>query len=1808
MAQLDLRFEGPFSSCYAAGGHLRVWPGAARFGEFNVTVMLQDDGPIEVPTLSFGTLGAPLPKNDFETFLTVRIVHENKKPEFSVASELVQVPENSGCVSGEPFWDGLSDATCNRNESYRHVRAGFVTGISMGDIFENGLEKCTAEELDSAVPRCVHQVGTFSVTLVGETALFTRAPQISSDGTLSFILGKNRFGEARFEVRLEDDSGAISDPRTFTIRVKNVNQAPFFSIPQRIVGYESTEFDMIVCPQLSPGEFEEDVQSLTFTVVTADASLFAEPPAIDSDCRLTFRPLEYVYGATTLSVTLRDDGGSDDWGVDTSATATLALELLPVNQGPSFELPESIFVLENMGLYRRENLVKTMSPGPDNENGVCNTYPGDCDKQLFIFEFLVASNPDIFSVLPRLDENGTLTFQTCNGCTGATEFCMTGVDTGGTLSDIDLTGCVTCGSASMSTNSVCCKGTFTPRSDDDNVAQSPARCAMLFVEPVDSAPGFQLPWDVNCNTTDWAPANCSCKALSQLWDKPNEAQLPCGTRLSAGSPRASLVVLEDSGSQRVAHFASSISGADGFTPGSEALFKIEDADAGDLSFLGRRIDVLATTPGLEYVGDRAESADGYHFFTESEPNSVSVWKEGVDGSLEFVDRRTEGESRLRFTGFGTEGESQYLAPSVTLAMKDACSMRTFEDNGKTYVSGATGCNLLEENLEFVRNETYEDEAGWSNIIGQWDFGTSSLYVNGRRGPMKLGPWEVAQPAGVNREIVCGDTFCEYRRDRFDRIGCNEKYATTIAPAAFRDDTDLLGAAVLIGRGSQCKANTDWDTPQEHTLSATNFIGSADGIEAMQFDDQLSTGLLVTDNIDELVNGDPASSRLPLEELTLEAWFSIGEGDSSDHPLVSTMQRRRCSIPSKPSNCGCGKGWMLSWRYGSPDEFGNFPLILSLVISVDGNAKDPEQYGTFFPPGIGSGIGVLHYNEWQSPYDYVVDGSWVHVVATYDGHHTRIYSNGTLQQERPACTNWEDGCGNIIYSAAYHTCPFFCECPPGCEGKNCPCGSNKAAGGSFAACLQGSDAPVGKKTPLTIGQLFDVDRPAASPVHVGMIKRIRIGRRAATLAYVESQYRNFLELFVKSAPESLYVNKSAHWFSSNGQGSPQPPMCQPTAPEYSPSVTYINVAEALDEDTFTVSGMFDIQAVYKARFSHKFLLPLPEENSQDTASGLSSPHRSFRRGFVDTACTANPYPTKISTARISEQWTDKLTCRVPKHWNFGFKAAVLDILQQQRGSTAEWEYIWNRLCARSSCGFAGLLSDRSRFDQSWAIKSGCCGKDAACADGLYQISTAVSGTVAYVRLLGQSTMFLLDSVAETFQAESVISTRNIAATSSADQRLGIFDNVNIPFSLYKVAGVLGAASIRGAVIDGIRFVFVANFWDGVGVQSESNILRIDDIENGVYTKIQGIPTSGARDIRHINVRGSDLLVVLNYGAPSSVYRWTGSTGISSVVIEDPGSNYIAGKIVLRCASVVCSGNNQFLHTFAVNSNGALVSTSEKNPGANYLPDNEVAITYNDGKSIMDLSIPTATLKSGATFVCSRQIAGVTLRWSDLAKRDSVTGDVVGCNTGDEIFVSHLTGRAGWRVTITARWEALDAQNNTVMRFNYSFVPGLADTDYTKWMIQSSRAECVCAAGAWSNCIEDVDADLSYPRARVVTSSGSAGSGFEVALDWNAARTAITGIAAIEDSKHGTGYSADPVMILQSLASPDASWAILDETKGGCRCSSGAGGVGRLHGGLHEFYAHVGLVSLLRWRPAWYPLQWSIRRNDMSRFAHCQRQAV
>ena len=49
----------------------------------------------------------------------------------------------------------------------------------------------------------------------------------------------------------------------------------------------------------------------------------------------------------------------------------------------------------------------------------------------------------------------------------------------------------------------------------------------------------------------------------------------------------------------------------------------------------------------------------------------------------------------------------------------------------------------------------------------------------------------------------------------------------------------------------------------------------------------------------------------------------------------------------------------------------------------------------------------------------------------------------------------------------------------------------------------------------------------------MIKRVRIGKKAATPTYVRTQFENFKGTF-----ERLPVTKTSHWINSNGQGSPQ----------------------------------------------------------------------------------------------------------------------------------------------------------------------------------------------------------------------------------------------------------------------------------------------------------------------------------------------------------------------------------------------------------------------------------------------------------------------------------------------------------------------------------------------------------------------------------------------------------------------------------------------------------------------------------------------
>src|SRR5581483_10351956 len=79
------------------------------------------------------------------------------------------------------------------------------------------------------------QTATYSVTNISNPSLFSTAPSVAPDGTLTYTPAANASGTSTFEVAVQDSGGTAdggvdtSSSQTFTITVNFVNQAPSFT-------------------------------------------------------------------------------------------------------------------------------------------------------------------------------------------------------------------------------------------------------------------------------------------------------------------------------------------------------------------------------------------------------------------------------------------------------------------------------------------------------------------------------------------------------------------------------------------------------------------------------------------------------------------------------------------------------------------------------------------------------------------------------------------------------------------------------------------------------------------------------------------------------------------------------------------------------------------------------------------------------------------------------------------------------------------------------------------------------------------------------------------------------------------------------------------------------------------------------------------------------------------------------------------------------------------------------------------------------------------------------------------------------------------------------------------------------------------------------------------------------------------------------------------------------------------------------------------------------------------------------------------
>lgn len=393
-------------------GTLTYTPAPGLTGTATVTVQLHDNG---------GTANGGVDLSPPQTF-TIDVERIDRQPSFTTGPDQT-VLENAGPQS--VVW---------------------ATNISAGPADES------AQTLKFV---------TKTQILSGDSDLFTAtggvAPSIdpsftlNPDGVLNYTPAANRSGVANVSVYLQDNGGTAfggidsSPVKTFRITVTQVNTAPSFTLSSNVVNVDEDKSGILsaapfatnITPGLGPDEIS---QKLTFHVTprttadaTAAATLFAIPPTIDSATgKLTYELEPNVDGTATFDVTLQDDGGTLDGGVDTSVAAPLTVNVNFVNDQPVLTGLSDQVVLENTtpNPLPAQSIPITLSPGLDaNEQQqhwavtISNDNPG-------LFATTALGPPAITPTTGQGTAAGAFTYQLAPNRSGVANITVTLTDDG----------------------------------------------------------------------------------------------------------------------------------------------------------------------------------------------------------------------------------------------------------------------------------------------------------------------------------------------------------------------------------------------------------------------------------------------------------------------------------------------------------------------------------------------------------------------------------------------------------------------------------------------------------------------------------------------------------------------------------------------------------------------------------------------------------------------------------------------------------------------------------------------------------------------------------------------------------------------------------------------------------------------------------------------------------------------------------------------------------------------------------------------------------------------------------------------------------------------------------------------------------------------------------------------------------------------------------------------------------------------------------------------------------------------------------
>eukprot|EP00961_Rhodomonas_salina_P146600 1973653-Rhodomonas_salina.1 len=895
--------------------------------KFNVTIV--DNGGVE---------RGGIDRSQQQQF-SIQVTPVNNKPDFGLASPVVEVNESSSCISTSPidFSSLVKSEDCNTSVPFVFDLKGIIQYLSFG-AFEDGPDDCPKNFL------CEAQTGSMEIwpnDLAVASQLFEVLPSISlSDSSIHFKVKQHAFGEASFSVQLTDSGSGdnTSNVRQLVLRVLPVNNQPFFQLTTDLVSVieDSGEYWALHAENVTSDITMQDMeqtQTLTFHIDVDHPELFdaAGLPAMTingSSAMLSFATAPFMFGITVVNVSLQDDGGIEAGGIDTFVQS-FTIIICPVNNAPPFTaltLVENVFeVLPGVssGAFAVPRFAFGVSPGPSNEN--CRASSAFCQTQSITFTVFDNTNPTLFLTQPSVNAEGVLVFTLAPHASGSGTMSVRIDDNGADLQGLHPSQCSYSGESRSS------------------VAEFRIR-----VDPLNDQPAFELPLNVNCTTVNSAAA-CSCGNLGAA----SCATLPFDFEESGETALVS--VLQTAGVSQIVDFAQGITTADGYLGGSIGSFF--PAVYGLMpGFSSYGIDPIGSTDSMEYSVEYTQSTDvAQHVYSvEYDTDTVAVLRmtSQTPPVYTLADRRGNDEDRLRFVGFGVY--PSFGAPAKLVDSRAVCGWSTFEMEGVEYAASASGCDLLENHLDIATEDPLASILG--DAVGRWRFSAAQF-----SGAHRINTFS------NDRTISCDDASCTFYRPRLT-TACPERFDTMISPASVRDSTGILGDAVIVGPPCKAGVQADWDS--NTSLSLQTFLMNNGMDEALQFDGVLNEGLYIADDIRTLV----ADSRLPTEELAIEIWFAIDKDEVNFAGLIGVQE----------DSPRCRMGWSLGYESKTvPTSFSD----LSFSVSLEGN--DDSGFGKFMDASFT-----------RTP--AIPAGEWTHLVAMYNGTSLQLYLNSVLVLTKDAC--------------------------------------------------------------------------------------------------------------------------------------------------------------------------------------------------------------------------------------------------------------------------------------------------------------------------------------------------------------------------------------------------------------------------------------------------------------------------------------------------------------------------------------------------------------------------------------------------------------------------------------------------------------------------------------------------------------------------------------------------------------------------------------------------------------------------------------